>query len=151
MKKEDFIDYLIKTAWHSLSRLYNKKAQTYGVTTSAAFVLLNISTSEGTAATKIAPSIGLEARSLTRMLKTLEEDGYIYRAKDKNDRRSVRIHLTEQGKLVKIKAIDTIQTFNAFVQEKIDPAQLDVYMRVSEKIIEMVEHSAELKNRIEDV
>ena len=105
MKKEEYVDYYIKTAWHSLSRLYNQKAQKHGVTTSAAFVLLNISSSEGTPATKIAPAMGLETRSLTRMLKTLEEKGYIYRKKDINDGRSVRIYLTEIGMEKKGKAM----------------------------------------------
>ncbi|MDZ7606790.1 MAG: hypothetical protein U5K79_14640 [Cyclobacteriaceae bacterium] len=62
MKKEETIDYYIKTSWHSLSRLYNQKAVQHDITTSIAFILLNISTSEGTPATKIAPQMGLESR-----------------------------------------------------------------------------------------
>ena len=127
MKKEESIDYYIKSSWHSLSRLYNQKAQKHGITTSIAFILLNISTSEGTPATKIAPLMGLESRSLTRALKNLEEKGYIYKEKDVNDKRSVRIFLTEQGKEKKGKAIETVKAFNEFVRQRIPEDKLNTF------------------------
>ena len=145
MNKEDSIDYYIKSSWHSLSRLYNLKAQKHGITTSTAFILLNISTSEGTPATKIAPLMGLEARSLTRALKNLEEKGYIYKEKDAKDRRSVRIYLTEKGKEKKGKAIETVKTFNQFVRERVPDDKLNTFIQVSRLIIDWTEGNEELK------
>ena len=145
MNKEESIDYYIKSSWHSLSRLYNMKAQKHGITTSSAFILLNISTSEGTPATKIAPLMGLESRSLTRALKSLEEKGYIYREKDAYDKRSVRIYLTEKGKEKKGKAIETVKTFNQFVKERIPEDKLNTFIQVSTLIIDWTENNAELK------
>lgn len=80
MKREESIDYNIKAAWHAISRMYNQQAVKYGITTSIGFVLLNINSKEGTPATKIAPLMGLESRSLTRMLKSMEEKGLIYKS-----------------------------------------------------------------------
>ena len=148
MKKDESIDYYIKTAWHSLSRLYNQKAQKHGITTSIAFVLLNISSSEGTPATKIAPLIGLESRSLTRVLKALEQKGYIYREKDVSDKRSVRIYLTPKGMEKKGKAIETVKAFNQFLWERIPEQKLHTFIEVSGKIIDWVENNAELRQLI---
>jgi len=145
MKKEESIDYYIKSSWHSLSRLYNQKAQRHGITTSTAFILLNISSSEGTPATKIAPLMGLESRSLTRALKTLEEKGYIYKEKDAFDKRSVRIFLTEKGKEKKGKAIDTVKAFNQFVRERVPEEKLNTFFQVSSLIINWTENNKELK------
>ncbi len=148
MKKEESVDYYIKTSWHSLSRLYNQKAMRHDITTSIAFILLNISTSEGTAATKIAPLMGLESRSLTRTLKTLEENGFIYKEKDTIDKRSVRIYLTEKGKVQKGKAIDTVKAFNQFVKDRIPEDKLNTFKHVLRLIIDWTENSAELKELI---
>lgn len=145
MIKEELIDYYIKSSWHSLSRLYTQKAQKHGMTTSSAFILLTISTSEGTPATKIAPQMGLESRSLTRGLKHLEEKGYIYREKDAFDKRSVRIYLTEKGKEKKGKAIETIKAFNQFVKERIPEEKLNTFIQVSGLIIDWTENNEELK------
>ena len=148
MKKEESIDYYIKTSWHSLSRLYNQKAQKHGITTSIAFILLNISTSEGTPATKIAPQMGLESRSLTRALKNLEEKGFIYKEKDAFDKRSVRIFLTEKGKEKKGKSIETVKAFNQFVLERIPEEKLNTFIQVSRLIIDWTEDNEELKRLI---
>ena len=145
MKKEESVDYYIKTSWHSLSRLYNQKAKKHGITTTIAYILLNISTSEGTPATKIAPLMGLESRSLTRALKSLEEKGFVYREKDPYDKRSVRIFLTEKGIEKKGKAIETVKAFNQFVKERIPEEKLNTFKQVSSLIIDWTERNEELK------
>ena len=76
--------------------MYNHEASKHESTTSQAFVVLSIDPKEGTP-TKIAPMMGMESRSLTRMLKSMEEMGVIYKQQDPNDGRSVRIFLTKLG------------------------------------------------------
>ena len=97
MKPEETVDYNIKVAWHAISRMYNTQAAQNDITTSIGFVLLNIDQERGTPATKIAPLLGLETRSLTRILRSMEEKGLIYKQADSVDKRSVRIFLTELG------------------------------------------------------
>ena len=77
MRKEETVDHCIKTAWHAISRMYNQQAWKHDITTAIGFVLLNIHSEQGTAATKIAPLMGMEARSLTRTLKTMERYGLV--------------------------------------------------------------------------
>ncbi len=98
------------------------------------FVLLNIDVEEGTPATKIAPLMGLEARSLTRLLRTLEERGAIYRQVDANDKRCVRIFLTEEGKKGRARAKETVVQFNTVVHEQIPENKLDVFFDVIQNI-----------------
>jgi len=79
LKREETIDFNIKAAWHAIARMYNQQAIKYGGTMSVGFALLNINSEEGTPATKIGPLMGLETRSLTRLLKSMDEKGLIYR------------------------------------------------------------------------
>jgi len=139
MKKEETVDFHIKSAWHAISRMYNQEAMQFDITTSIGFVLLNINTTEGTPATKIAPSMGLESRSLTRMLKSMEEKDLIYKIPDKVDKRSVRIYLTDMGKIKKEIARKTVKTFNYFVQENIPEDKLNVFFEVISKINKLIE------------
>jgi DNA-binding MarR family transcriptional regulator len=141
MKREDTVDYNIKAAWHAIARMYNQQAIKYGGTMSIGFALLNIHTDEGTPATKIAPMMGLEARSLTRLLKSMEEKGLIYRETDKNDKRSVRIRLTKEGRKNKEKAKNTVLRFNEVVREEIDEEQLNAFFDVLKRISLIVERN----------
>ncbi|MBD8488886.1 MarR family transcriptional regulator [Echinicola sp. CAU 1574] len=139
MKPEETVDFHIKTAWHAISRMYNQKAADEGFTTSIGFVLININSKEGTPATKIAPLMGLEARSLTRMLKSMEEKGLICRKPDISDKRSVRIFLTPEGKRKKEKSIETIQAFNHSIREVVSERELEKFFDVFQKINQIIE------------
>lgn len=149
MEREETIDYNIKATWHAISRMYNQKAIKHGITTSVAYVLLNISSSKGSPATKIAPLIGLEARSLTRILKSMEEKGLIYRQKDPNDGRSVRVHLTKLGYEKKGIAIKTVKAFNRFLVDRISPERLSIFFEVIGEINDTIESNSQLKEIIE--
>jgi len=138
-KREDTIDYNIKSTWHAISRMYNQQAAKYGLTTSMGFVLINIDSEEGTPATKIAPQLGLESRSLTRMLRTMEEKNLIFKKKDPNDGRSVRIYLTADGKTGKAIAKETVKTFDKAIKEIIPDGKLKSFFEVIRKINELIE------------
>jgi DNA-binding MarR family transcriptional regulator len=139
MKREETVDYHIKSAWHAISRMYNQQAAEEGFTTAIGFVLININSKEGTPATKIAPLIGLETRSLTRMLKTMEEKGLIFKKADPLDKRSVRIFLTEEGRDKKERSINTIMDFNQQVRNVVSEQELDSFFGVFAKIQQVIE------------
>ena len=139
MKREETVDYNIKACWHAISRMYNQEAMQHNITTSIGFVLLNIDAEEGTPATKIAPLLGLEARSLTRMLKSMEERELIFRKADPFDRRLVRIFLTEKGKEKKEASRRTVKAFNKAVREAIPEEDLKKFFEVIDQINKVIE------------
>jgi MarR family transcriptional regulator, organic hydroperoxide resistance regulator len=139
MRREDTVDYNIKAAWHAIARMYNQQAVKHDITMSMGFVLLNINSEEGTPATKIAPLMGLEARSLTRLLKSMEEKGLIQREADPSDKRLVRIMLTKDGKKKKEKSRETVLRFNEAVRDQIDDDQLTNFFSVLQQIIRIME------------
>ncbi len=139
MKKEETVDYPIKSAWHAISRMYNQQAAEEGFTTAIGFVLININSKEGTPATKIAPLIGLETRSLTRMLKTMEEKGLIYKKADPIDKRSVRMFLTEEGKRKKEISVQSVKRFNEQVRAALTEEELASFFGVISKIQKVID------------
>lgn len=145
MRREETIDFHIKAAWHAIARMYNQQAVKHDITMSMGFVLLNINADEGTPATKIAPLMGLEARSLTRLLKTMEEKKLIFREADPSDKRMVRIMLTKEGKKKKEVSRQTVLRFNEAIHEQIENEDLSTFFEVLRKINSIIE-----KNNIYD-
>ncbi len=142
MKREETIDHNIKSTWHAISRMYNQQASKQEITTSIGFVLLNISSKDGTPATKIAPLMGLEARSLTRVLKNMEAKGLIYRKPDETDKRSVRIFLTDKGKKKKEVSRSTVLRFNQEVRKEITSEKLDVFFEVISEVNKIIDNNS---------
>lgn len=146
MKKEKTVDYHIKTGWHAISRMYNAYAARYDMTMAIGFVLLNIDIDQGTPATKIGPLLGMEPRSLVRMLKSLEERGWIRRVIDENDKRFVRILLTDAGKEKREIAREGVIQFNNAIRENIPLEKLVIFFEVMKDINRLVdEENTKLK------
>lgn len=141
MKREETVDYNIKGLWHSVSRMYNQYGVKYDITASTGFVLLNIDVEQGTPATKIAPLLGMESRSLTRMLKAMEEKGWVYREKDPSDGRSVRIFLSEIGKEKRELSRRAVREFNAKVRSFVPNEDLNTFFKVVNQISAVADDS----------
>ncbi|KAB7732177.1 MarR family transcriptional regulator [Rudanella paleaurantiibacter] len=139
MKKEKTVDFHIKWSWHTISRMYNAYAARYDMTMAIGYVLLNIDTEHGTPATKIGPTLGMEPRSLVRMLKSLEERGWVRREIDDNDKRFVRIVLTEEGRRRREMAREGVIQFNQMIRERIPLDKLVVFFDVIKDINRIVE------------
>jgi len=141
MKAESTVDFQIKSAWYAISRMYNTYSAQYDMSMAIGYVLLNID-KNGTPATKIAPALGLEVRSLTRMLKTLEDKEWIRRETNDQDKRVVKIFLTELGKQKRDQAKKGVLLFNELVRQRIPEAQLANFFQVIENIHRVLEEDA---------
>ena len=78
--------------------------------------------------------MGLESRSLTRLLKSMEDNKLIVRKADKNDKRLVRIYLTKEGKRQRENAKQIVIRFNESVREEIPSRKLNVFFEVIQQI-----------------
>ena len=96
--KDKTIDYILRATWQAVSRMYNEEASKFDGSMAIGFALLSIDKEEGTPSTYVSNRMGMEATSLTRTLKTLEEKGLILRKKNPEDGRGVLIYLNELGK-----------------------------------------------------
>lgn len=136
------IDFAIRHTWHRISRMYNQSATEQGVTNSIGFILLIID-KEGTPSTQLGPRMGMEPTSLSRTLKTMEEEGYIYRVTQGDDKRKVLIYLTKLGIEKRREAKKVVQEFNDKVEMIIPKTKLKSFFEVMEKIDSLVDAELE--------
>ncbi|MES2558123.1 MAG: MarR family winged helix-turn-helix transcriptional regulator [Bacteroidota bacterium] len=134
MAKKETTCSRIKQSWHAISRMYNMEAVNHELTTTTGFILLNIDSHEGTPSTQIGPLLGMEATSLSRTMKQLEERGIIKRKKDKADARVVRMTLTEKGKRKKEISKKTVKDFNKIIADKYSASELEKFHVMLEDI-----------------
>lgn len=140
MKPEETVDFHIRWTWSKISRLYNIEAARHGGSMSIGYILLNID-KEGTPSTKLGPKMGMEARSLTRSLKLMEENGLITRQPDPVDRRMARVFLTDEGKQMREVSKNVVIRFNERVQEVVSEIELKSMFSTLKKINQIIEHN----------
>jgi len=105
---------------------------------SIGYALLNIG-EEGIHSTKLAPKMGMEPRSLTRMIKSLEENGLLTKEVDPTDKRLVRLMLTEEGKRKRDVAKSVVLKFNESVYSEIDEKDIATTFKVLTKVNELID------------
>tara|TARA_B100001057_G_C22480608_1_gene806307 strand:- start:284 stop:721 length:438 start_codon:yes stop_codon:yes gene_type:complete len=145
MKPNDTVDFQIRWSWHNISRMYNLKANDFGGTMAIGYTLLNID-KDGTPSTKLGPKMGMEPRSLTRMIKSLEKNGLIERKSDSKDKRLVKLFLTKKGRELRKKAREYVIHFNETIYENIDQKDIKTCFEVLKKINTLIDQNNIFKN-----
>ncbi len=137
--KEKTIDYILRATWQAVARMYNEEAAKYEGTMATGFALLSLDKEDGTPSTTLGPKMGMEATSLTRTLKSMEEKGLIIRKKNPNDGRGVLIYLTDFGKEKRELSRSTVLKFNDTIRKNISEEKLQHFLEVSETINELIQ------------
>jgi DNA-binding MarR family transcriptional regulator len=138
--KNKTIDYILRATWQAVSRMYNEEAAKYDATMATGFALLSIDREEGTPSTALGPRMGMEATSLTRTLKSMEEKGLIIRKKNPEDGRGVLIYLTEFGREKRELSKNTVLNFNETVRKHVSEEKLNNFIEVAEIINELIQN-----------
>ncbi|MGC6526433.1 MAG: MarR family winged helix-turn-helix transcriptional regulator [Flavobacteriaceae bacterium] len=136
--KEKTIDYVLRTTWLAVQKMYNEEASKFEATMATAFTLLSIDPKKGTPSTSLGPKMGMEATSLSRILKVLEERNLIKRGPNPEDGRGVLIHLTELGLEKREESRQRVFTFNDKVKGEIDNEKLNHFYEVSGVILDLI-------------
>jgi DNA-binding MarR family transcriptional regulator len=118
--------------------MYNEEAKKFGSTMAVGFTLLSIDPKKGTPSTSLGPKMGMEATSLSRILKSMEEKGLIERKPNPEDGRGVLIYLTPFGLEKRKDSKDVVLRFNEVVKEQLSEEQLRHFFEVMDTINQVV-------------
>ncbi|MGK0252623.1 MAG: DNA-binding MarR family transcriptional regulator [Mariniflexile sp.] len=136
--KERTIEYILRTTWLTVQKMYNEEAVKFESTMATGFTLLSIDPDKGTPSTALGPKMGMEATSLSRILKTMETKGLIERHPNPEDGRGVIIHLSEFGREKRAFSREKVLTFNETIKKNVSSEKLKHFYEVSDLISDMI-------------
>lgn len=136
--KDITIDYALRATWQAVARMYNEEAKSFGSTMAVGFTLLSIDPKTGTPSTALGPKMGMEATSLSRILKSMQEKGLIERKPNPNDGRGVLIHLTKFGLEKRTDSKNAVLRFNEAIKENVSDEKLSAFFEVSDTINKLI-------------
>ena len=136
--KDITIDYVLRATWQAVTKMYNEEAKKVDSTMAMGFTLLSIDPKTGTPSTALGPKMGMEATSLSRILKNMENLGLIVRKPNPLDGRGVLIHLTEFGLTKREVSKEVVLSFNNVIKENISPEKLSVFFEVMSTINQLI-------------
>ena len=136
-EKVENVDLILKSTWLAVSIMYSELAHDHDATAVQALTLLKIDPKNGTRSTNLGPKMAIEPTSLTRIIKLLEDNGYIYKEKTTTDKREVIIKLTDKGLSSRNMSKEVVVSFNKKVMERIAPENLDIFKNVMTEIMKI--------------
>lgn len=136
--KEKTIDYILRSTWMSVQKMYNEEASTKGSTMATGFALISIDPEKGTPSTALGPKMGMEATSLSRTLKKMEEQGLIERKPNPEDGRGVLIHLTDFGIEMRDFSKSVVVRFDQAVKENISEEEIRIFKKVAGMMMQLI-------------
>jgi len=139
--KKFTVDYMLRSTWQAVAKMYNEQAMKYGAGMSTGFTLLSIDPENGSPSTSLGPRMGVEATSLSRTLKSMEEKGLIIRKPNPEDGRSVLICLTDEGKDKREISKQTVKRFNGIIHENLSLQKIKNFYEVTEKISSLIKEN----------
>ena len=146
--KEKTIDYVLRATWMAVSKMYNEEAGKAGSTMATGFALLSIDPEKGTPSTSLGPKMGMEATSLSRILKSMEEKGLIIRKRNPKDGRSVLLYLTDFGKEMRDFSKGVVLQFDEAVKGAISEEELKTFIKVANTIMDLISNKQIYKQEI---
>ena len=139
--------YQLRKSWLNISKLYNELATEHGGTMSMAFLLIAIDDENGIPVTRIAPRLGMEPNSLSRILKSMEEKGFISRDRTSDDRRMSYVKLTPKGEDMRVVAMKAVYRLEKAIIEDLSPEDLNGFFKVAGHIPEAID---KFRKRLEE-
>ncbi|SIS64058.1 DNA-binding transcriptional regulator, MarR family [Zobellia uliginosa] len=136
--KDITIDYALRATWQAVARMYNEEAKKFDSTMAVGFTLLSVDPKTGTPSTALGPKMGMEATSLSRILKRMEEQGLIERKPNPNDGRGVLIYLTDFGLEKRNDSKNVVLKFNESVRNSLSEEKINTFFEVMETINELI-------------
>lgn len=131
---DKMVVYNLRKSWLNIAKFYNEMTSFYGGTISMAFVLLALYEEDGVPVTKIAPRIGMEPNSLSRILKELEQKEILTRIRNSEDSRVVHIRLTEKGIELRKYALKSVFNMEKQIKKDISEQDLQGFFKVVEHV-----------------
>jgi len=129
---------------HSLRKAFDRLAVGLGVTRAQWKVLFKLTRSPGLRQVELADMLDLEPITLCRIVDRLEESGLVERARDPEDRRAWRLHVTAKARplIEKLQAIGDELVGEAFAG--IDPKDIEIVRQVLARVRENAGRTASI-------
>ncbi len=109
---DESIGFLICDTTRFIKRVLYARISEHGVRGGSWFFLRALWLKDGITQRALAQRLGLMEPSVLEMLRSMEQDGLVYRVRDTQDRRKVLVHLTDHAKRLERKLMPIASKIN---------------------------------------
>ncbi len=130
----EFTCFLMRSAMKKIDRYLAFQLEEYGISVPQSFVLFALLEEDGSTLKEIGTKAQIDSSSMTVLVDKLENEGYLERRLDPQDRRAIRVFLTPKGRDLAGKVWDLAVDFNRRLHESLGDTE-DLFQQGLVRII----------------
>ncbi len=117
----------IEQAFHHLEKVYERLITPLGLNLMEWYTLRALYAEDGVMASQLAQTVCRHPSSMTALLDRMAERGLLSRQIDADDRRSVRVFLTDTGRSYQARICESVQVIEHLLDTLVTPEQMDTF------------------------
>lgn len=134
MEYNQCINFLLTKAQQTVYQYFKGRLAEYDVTPVQYGILACLWLQDGQAPSQIAAALNLDGSTITGILDRLENKELLKRLPDPQDRRALRVVLTEDGKELQSKLNKVVEESDRYVMEQLDDLEQEQLKNILQKI-----------------
>jgi MarR family transcriptional regulator, organic hydroperoxide resistance regulator len=142
LKREEMLCFSLGVAMRRISKIYAEALAGHEITPPQLFLLSCLEHSDGQKPRDLAEQVCLDASSLTGLLDRTERCGLIERRPDPEDRRALRIYLTDAGRATLGGLHNVVEEVRARIEREFfgdySPEQRDMFQQMLTRMREVM-------------
>ena len=128
MEFHSCINFILSNTQNAVYNYFKRALQQYDITPSQYALLQCLHAQDGLTPSQLAQALRLDTSSITGVLSRLEKKGLIDRVYNQEDRRSVSIHLRDEGNALWAQVDRVIDAANAKITQGLDQEHYEQFL-----------------------
>lgn len=133
-KFQDYISIKIHKTDLNLTSCIKARLEEFNLAPEQNLVMMLLWEKDGLTQNQLAEKLGKDKTNLARMASSLEKKGFIKRTSCQDDRRSLKVYLTETGKKLGERVLPIAEEFNEIVRQDISQEEIAELERLLAKV-----------------
>lgn len=96
-----------------------KQLSDIGIGSGQFMFLLELYRKDGRSQEELSERLSIDKGTTARAIKKLEEDGFLFRERDENDKRAYKIYLTDKGNNIKQPILDALKSWEDIITTRL--------------------------------
>lgn len=137
-----FVCYTLKATMKKVEKYIGNELERFGLNLAQSFVLFTLMENDGSTLSEIGNRAQIENSSLTTMVDKLERESLVERRLCSQDRRVIRLFLTDKGRDLAQKVYQHGESFNKYLRQELGSTQenfLDGLVAVANSIDQLTQ------------
>jgi DNA-binding MarR family transcriptional regulator len=141
--REESLGYQVNHLARLLAQALATRIAPYGVVPGQFAQLLVLFEEDGLTQRELCDRVRIEQATMAKTLQRMQRDGLVRCDPDPDDRRRIRVYLTDQARALESELVATARSVNTFATDGLTDAEIASYLDLTARLVNNLERSPE--------